>query len=119
MVTYRDVSKRHGFYASALIAVVVLAEHTTVLAVILAGLLAMVSVHMRAPKWFALFVSLLGPCAASVCVNGSHHTWWYAHGMPWLGVPLWLFPMHGLFGHWILDAYWVVSLTDVRKSTLP
>jgi hypothetical protein len=36
-----------------------------------------------------------------------------------LGVPPWLFPMHGLFAHWVLDAYFMVTLSEVRKITLP
>lgn len=44
---------------------------------------------------------------------------WYAHGMDLLGIPLWLCPMHGLFAHWALDAYWLTTLTEVRKATLP
>lgn len=44
---------------------------------------------------------------------------WYAHGLSWVGVPLWLPPLHGLFAHWVLDAYWLVTLRDARKATLP
>ena len=54
-----------------------------------------------------------------MCVKLSVHTWWYAHGMPLLGVPVWLAPVHGLFAHWALDAYWMVTLRDARKATLP
>ena len=59
------------------------------------------------------------PARHMVCVKLSHHTWWYAHGMDLLGFPSWLMPMHGLLAHWVLDAYWLVTLTDVRKATLP
>ena len=106
-------------YGAALLAVIVLAEYTLVLtASLLVGLL-FVRWHMRTAYSFAAVTSVCTPLAASLCVKLSHHTWWYAHGMSVLGIPLWLCPMHGLFAHWALDAFWIVTLKDVRKSALP
>lgn len=99
--------------------VILLAKFTVFLTVLLGALLAGVRWHMQSPLGFALATSVCTPIAAALCVKLSHDTWWYAHGMATCGVPLWLFPMHGLFAHWVLDAYWLVTLKDVRKTTLP
>ena len=119
MVTYADVGKRHCIYATALLEVLMFAEFTVFLTALLLVNVGIVRWHMHTPYGFAVVTSLITPIAASLCVTLSHHTWWYAHGMPFVSVPLWLFPMHGLFAHWALDAYWLVTLRDVRKSTLP
>jgi hypothetical protein len=50
-----------------------------------------------------------GPLAAALCVQLSHETWWYAHGLSLVGVPLWLCPLHGLFAHWVIDVYFLVT----------
>lgn len=119
MVTYADVGKRHCIYATALLEVLVFAEFTFFLTALLLIDVGIVRWHMNTPYGFAAVTSLCTPVAASLCVTLSHHTWWYAHGMPIISIPLWLLPMHGLFAHWALDAYWLVTLRDVRKSTLP
>jgi len=119
MVTYKEVGKRHAFYFSTLVTIGAFADNTMLTTIILAVILAGVTWHMDAPKLFGVVIALLGPVAASICVNVSHHTWWYAHGMPFLGVPLWLLPLHGIFAHWVVDMYWVVTLKEVRKATLP
>tara|TARA_B110000858_G_C17556526_1_gene360561 strand:+ start:66 stop:434 length:369 start_codon:yes stop_codon:yes gene_type:complete len=119
MVTYSDVGKRHVVYATALLEVVVFAEFTLFLTAMLLIDVGIARWHMNTPYAFSLVAMLCTPVAASLCVTLSHHTWWYAHGMNIIGIPLWLCPMHGLFAHWALDAYWLVTLRDVRKSTLP
>ena len=119
MVTYYEVGKRHAVYASVLVVLALCAEHTLMTTGVLLAMLVAVNWHMGSSRAFAAAVSLLGPVGASVCVNASHHTWWYAHGIPIISVPLWLFPLHGIFAHWILDMYWVVTLKEVRKATLP
>ena len=119
MVTYADVGKRHIIYATALLEVIVFAEFTLFLTALLLVDLGIVRWHMNTPYAFAGAAMICTPLATSLCVTLSHHTWWYAHGMPIVSVPLWLLPMHGLFAHWALDAYWLVTLRDVRKSTLP
>lgn len=119
MVTYSDVTKRFAAYFGTVACIVIFSEFTRFLTLILTLILAAVNWHMKSPRMFAVFVSLMGPMAASLCVTLSHHTWWYAHGVPLLGVPLWLFPAHGVFAHWVLDSYWLVTLGEVRKATLP
>ena len=119
MVTYADVGKRHIIYATALLEVIVFAEVTLFLTVLLLVDLGIVRWHMHTPYGFAAAAMICTPLATSLCVTLSHHTWWYAHGMSFIAIPLWLCPMHGLFAHWALDAYWLVTLRDVRKSTLP
>ena len=119
MVTYEDVGRRHAGYAAALFAVVALARTTVCLAVVLVALLAGVRWHMNTPLAFSLLVGAGGPLAAALCVQLSHDTWWHAHGLSWVGVPLWLCPLHGLFAHWVIDAYWLVTLRDARKAALP
>ena len=119
MVTYSEVTQRHSLYGAGVIAVVMLAEYTLALTLLLGGLLAAVRWHMQTPIGFSALTCLGGPVGASLCVTLSHNTWWYAHGLPLVGVPPWLPFVHGVFAHWILDAYWLVTLTEVRKTTLP
>ena len=119
MVTYSDVGKRHAVYLAALLEVILFAEYTLLLSALLLLNAGIVRWHMNTPYAFTGVAMLCTPVAASLCVTLSHHTWWYAHGMPVISIPLWLCPMHGLFAHWALDAYWLVTLRDVRKSTLP
>lgn len=119
MVTYAEVGKRHAAYASAVVVTILFAEHTLFLTALLCGVLAGVKWHMGTPSPFLVAIGTCGPLAAALCVKLSHHSWWYAHGMDWIGVPLWLPPLHAIFAHWILDAYWLVTLRDARKSTLP
>ena len=119
MVTYTDVARRHVVYASAVCAVLVTAEYTLFLTTLLLLALSAVRCHMKTPPMFTLLTTTCTPLTTGLCVKLSHHTWWYAHGMDYLGFPLWLMPMHGLLAHWVLDAYWLVTLTDVRKATLP
>jgi hypothetical protein len=119
MVAYSDVVRRHAGYATALFAVVTLAQFTLCLTVVLSTVLAGVRWDMKTPIAFSLLVGASGPLAAALCVQLSHDTWWYAHGLSVVGVPLWLCPLHGLFAHWVIDAYFLVSLSDVRKTTLP
>lgn len=119
MVTYADVAQRHALYVAAVFSTVVTAQYTVFLTCILTVELVCICYHMRTPPFFTILASTCTPLATSVCVKLSHHTWWYAHGMDLLGFPPWLMPMHGLLAHWVLDAYWFVTLTDVRKATLP
>ena len=119
MVTYGEVGRRHGVYAMALCAVITTAEYTLVLSTFLLACLLFARCHMRSPPMFTVATTVVTPLVTGLCVKLSHHTWWYAHGMDYLGFPLWLMPMHGLLAHWVLDAYWLVTLTDVRKATLP
>ena len=63
---------------------------------------------------FKLFLAIASALTAAFCCCR-----WYAHGMNIIGIPLWLCPVHGLFVHWALDVYWLVTLTDARKATLP
>jgi hypothetical protein len=119
MVTYADVGKRHIIYATAMLEVLSFAEYTLFLAFLLAIDAGIVCWHMNTPVTFAAVAAVCTPLATSICVTLSHHTWWYAHGMSVVGIPLWLCPLHCLFAHWALDAYWLVTLRDVRKSTLP
>ena len=119
MVTYADVAKRHCIYATALLEVLVFAKFTLFLSLLLLADVLIVRWHMKTPYTFTAVTMTCTPVAAALCVSLSHDTWWYAHGMDYIGIPLWLCPMHGLFAHWVLDAYWLVTLNDVRKATLP
>ena len=119
MVTYADVTKRHIMYATALLEVLMFSQFTLFLTALLLIDVGVVRWHMNTPLGFTAIAMVCTPLAAALCVKLSHHTWWYAHGMDYIGIPLWLCPMHGLFAHWALDAYWLVTLRDVRKSTLP
>jgi len=119
MVTYFDVGVRHGIYALSLVEIILLAQFTVVLSVLLTVNVGVVCWHMDSPLKFMGIVVVGGPIGAALCVTLSHHTWWYAHGLSVVAVPMWLFPLHGLFGHWILDAYWLATLREVRKATLP
>jgi len=119
MVTYQKVAKRHAVYATGVLAVTMLAEFTWALTVVLFTLLALVRWHMNTPITFTMLSCLCGPLSTTLSVNLSAHTLWFAHGMHILAIPPWLLAVHGLFAHWALDAYWLVTLRDVRKTTLP
>ena len=119
MVTYSDVGKRHAIYGVAMLEVLLFAEFTLALTLLLLIDAGVVRWHMGTPYTFAAITMLCTPVATAFCVTLSHHTWWYAHGLPIIAVPLWLCPLHCLFAHWALDAYWLVTLRDGRKATLP
>ena len=141
MVTYGDVGRRHVIYGVALLQVILFAEYTLFLTALLLVDMGLVCWHMNTPYAFTGIAMSCTPVAASLCVTLSHHTWWYepfpqtlhncpvpipsvhvpryAHGMNIIGIPLWLCPVHGLFVHWALDVYWLVTLTDARKAALP
>lgn len=119
MVTYRDVSKRHGGYLLSFILVVTISSRPWILAMLLTLVLGAVRWHQNTPIGFAALTFFATPLFAGLCVNLSSYTWWYAKPLDYVGVPPWLFPLHGLLAHWILDAYFMVTLSEVRKITLP
>jgi len=119
MVTYRDVAKRHAVYVTSTLAVILLSQYTWTLASVLTCLLAGIKWHQNTPIGFAVLTFFATPIASSLCVKLSSHTWWYAHQIDLISIPPWLFPLHGLLAHWVLDAYFLVTLSEVRKITLP
>lgn len=119
MVTYRDVAKRHGAYFTALLLVIAVSKHTWTLFLLLCAILCCVKWHQNTPIGFAILTFFATPLTAGFCVKLSSHTWWYANPIDIIGVPPWLFPMHGILAHWVLDAYFIVTLSEVRKITLP
>ena len=119
MVVYRDVVKRHGVYCGAVLAVITLSQYTWTLTSLMTGMLLAVRWHHSTPMPFMLLTTVSTPLVTGLCVKLSAHTWWYAAPIDLLGVPPWLFPMHGLLAHWVLDAYFMVTLRDLRKSALP
>jgi hypothetical protein len=119
MVVYRDLVKRHGAYGTALLAVIVMSQYTWALTGLLTGMLLGVRWHHSTPVPFMILTTFATPIATGLCVKLSAHTWWYASPIEFIGVPPWLFPMHGLLAHWVLDAYFMVTLRDLRKSALP
>lgn len=119
MVTYRDVAKRHVLYGTAFALVLTISKFAWTLAGLLSVLLAATAWHHSTPLRFVALTSLATPVVTGMLVKGSEHTWWYATPIDFLGVPPWLFPMHGMLAHWVLDAYFMVTLSEVRKITLP
>ena len=119
MVTYRDVAKRHAVYLSAFVFVIAASKHTWALFLVLCSLFAGIKWHQNTPNGFAAMTFFTTPIVTGFCVKLSSHTWWYANPIDFLGVPPWLFPLHGLLAHWVLDAYFLVTLSEVRKITLP
>lgn len=119
MVTYRDVAKRHGVYASAFVCVIAASKYTWTLFLLLCALLVGIRWHQNTPLAFVALTFFATPITTGFCVKLSSHTWWYANPIDFLGVPPWLFPLHGLLAHWVLDAYFLVTLSEVRKITLP
>lgn len=119
MVVYRDVVNRHGLYGASLLAVITSSKYTWILAILLTGILLAVRWHHSTPVPFMIVTSFAMPLVTGLCVKLSAHTWWYADPIDFIGVPPWLFPMHGLLSHWVLDAYFMVTLRDLRKSALP
>lgn len=119
MVTFREVGKRHCVYFLAFVLVIAASKHTWTLFLLLSTLLAGIRWHHGTPAAFVGLVCIATPVATGFVVKLSNHTWWYADPIESLGVPPWLFPLHGLMAHWVLDAYFVVTLSEVRKITLP
>ena len=119
MVTYAEVSRRHAAYTFAVIATIVLAKYTWILTAVLCALLASVKWHMHMPVHFTVIVSIGGALATALCVQLSHETLWFAHGIEHIGVPPWLPPAHALAAHWVMDMFWIVTLRDARKAALP
>lgn len=119
MVTYRDVAKRHGLYSSAFLLILLFSKYKWTLALLLSSLLAAAWHHHGTPVLFVALTSVATPLVTGMLVKHSEHTWWYANPIDFLGVPPWLFPLHGLLAHWVLDAYFMVTLSEVRKITLP
>jgi len=119
MVVYRDIVNRHIVYSAAVFAVITISQYTWMLAGLLTGLLLGIRWHHGTPVPFMVLTAFATPIVTGLCVKLSAHTWWYAAPIDWLGVPPWLFPMHGLLAHWVLDAYFMITLRDLRKSALP
>lgn len=119
MVSQLDLMKRHAVYAIAIVLIITMSKYTWLLAVTLTGVLLGIRWHHSTPVPFMLLTSFATPIATGFCVKLSAHTWWYASPIDFIGVPPWLFPLHGLLAHWVLDAYFMVTLRDLRKSALP
>lgn len=119
MVAHSAIAKRHGLYGSAVVSVIAISQYTWALTGVLTGLLLAARWHHSTPVPFMLLTSLATPVVTGFCVKLSAHTWWYAAPIDLIGVPPWLFPMHGLLAHWVLDAYFLVTLRDLRKAALP
>ena len=119
MVTRNDLLKRHAVYAATVSLVITIAKYTWALTSILLGMLLGVRWLHSTPIYFTLGVCFTLPAVTSLCVNMSAHTWWYAFPLDGLAVPPWLFPLHGILAHWVLDAHYMVTLRDLRKSALP
>lgn len=119
MVFHHDIYKRHGVYASSIVLVIIMATRPLALTLSLIALLIAVRWHSAAPVPFLLISSVVPSLASGLCVRLSTDTFWFAHGLDSIGVPLWLFPLHGLLALWVCDAYRLVTLRDLRKSTLP
>lgn len=119
MVVYRDVIKRHAIYLTSIVSVIAISQYTWALTGVLTGTLLAVRWNHSTPLPFMFLTTFATPIVTGFCVKLSAHTWWYAAPIDWLGVPPWLFPMHGILAHWVLDAYYLVTLRDLRKSALP
>jgi|TARA_B110000977_G_C10783256_1_gene379479 hypothetical protein len=119
MVTYREIGKRHAAYFSALVLVISVSNYTWLLFSLLCALLAAVKWHHGSPLAFVALTFFSTPLLTGFVVKLSSHTWWYAHPVEMIGVPPWLFPLHSLLAHWVLDAYFLATLQEVRKITLP
>ena len=119
MVTYRDIWRRHGGYVGALVVVTVLSSYPLLCALLLSAIVAVIVRDVGTHPHFAVLVGGIGALACAVCVNGSVHTLWFAHGVSGINVPLSLGPTLAIAGHWVLDAYWLTMLREARRDTLP
>lgn len=119
MVTFRDVAKRHASYAAGLASTILLAPWPLALTLALGALTAAVRWHQQTPVAFLIATSVSATLMTAMVVSFSAKTWWYADGLPYLNIPLWLLPLHGLAAQWVLDVYYLTTLRDVRRSTLP
>ena len=91
MVVYRDVGKRHGVYAAAVLAVILISQYTWALATVLTSMLLGIRWHHSTPVPFMVLTTFATPIVTGFCVKLSAHTWWYAAPIPIIGVPPWLF----------------------------
>jgi len=119
MVTYESIAKRHMLYLSVLVSLVLISQYTWILTSYLTIVLAGVNWHQSTPKSFLILTTFTTAIATGVCAKLSSHTWWYAAPIDVIGVPPWMFPVHGILAHWVLDAYYIATLQDLRKSALP
>lgn len=119
MVGYTDVLHRHVGYVGTMMGVICLSKFTWTLTLLLSIIAFALRWHRATPYAFLLLSSFFTSISAGLCVRLSVHTWWYASPIDVLGVPPWLFPLNGIFAHWVVDAYWLITLQDLRKSALP
>lgn len=119
MVTYRNIWRRHVGYVGALGVVTVLSSYPLVCALLVSTIAAAIVRDVGTHPHFAVLVGGVGALACAVCVNGSVHTLWFAHGVSRINVPLSLGPALAIAGHWVLDAYWLTMLREARRDTLP
>lgn len=119
MVLHRDIYKRFGLYTSSIVLVIIMAARPLALTLSLIALLVALRWHSAAPVNFLLITSAVPSIASGLCVRLSTDTFWFAHGLDSIGVPLWIFPINGILSLFVCDAYHLVTLRDLRKSSLP
>ena len=95
--------RRHVYYAVAVASVVLLARSPWVLTATLSGLLGVAGADARARPLHIALPSVGLPLVESAVSRLSRHTWTYAHPLPFVEVPPWLFPLWGLAALWIAD----------------
>ena len=119
MVTYTEVAKRHTVYVACLALIVLFARHAVALACVLCIALGLLAKSLKTPIAFSAYTGFGGSAAVSVCAVFSRHTLWFADGLSHLEVPVWLPCALGVGAHWALDLFYITTLVEARKSTLP
>lgn len=113
----RDVVRRHSAYATTILCVVTISRSPWILACVLTSLLFLVARDAGADPRFVACNSIGFPLVEAVAVLASRHTWVYAHPIPLLGVPAWLFPLWGLASIWVVDVQRLVDCLAESRAT--
>ena len=119
MVTFGDVSKRHLVYGASVVVVPTCARWVGACTVLLSALLYAIARQHNTPAAFSLWASLAGCAATSMSTVASAHTLWFANGLAYIEIPLWLIPSFAIGAHWALDLFHATALREARKCTLP
>lgn len=113
-----DFTRRAAVHLLSLIEVVAIADHGWLLAFLLTfNVFAVRSLTPHSPAAFSAVVMLATLIVVPVMVNLSESTFWFAHGLRTLNIPLWILPYAAIVAHWVLDAHCVITRFASRRTT--
>lgn len=119
VVTFEELAKRYVVYTTCVFIVMLTAKWTVACTGILAMVLVGISTRHKSPPLFSITSALIGSTATSINVVGSRHTLWFANGVAYIEIPLWVSPACAIAAHGALDIFYATTLVDLRKCVLP